>query len=169
MAARLEQTARPGDVIIGELTRRLVGPSVTLDVRSRRSALKGKAEPVPAFRVIDVRNETVAAADSSYRSSAAMRSSPRCTAAWDPRDGGPSWRRVRIVGDAGIGKSRLVYDLLDDLHGTARVLRGTCPPYGEGITFWPVADIVRSAAGITIGTDVEAARARWPRRAPTPR
>ncbi|MDP2290711.1 MAG: adenylate/guanylate cyclase domain-containing protein [Actinomycetota bacterium] len=167
VAARLEQTARPGDVIIGDLTRRLAGPSVTLDVLAPL-VLKGKAEPVPAFRVIDVRNEAVAARRFELPLVGRDAQLAVLRAAWTHAMAGPSWRRVRIVGDAGIGKSRVVYHLLDDLHGTASVLRGTCPPYGEGITFWPVADIVRSAAGITIGTDVETARAAVAATSPDP-
>ena len=157
VAARLEQTARPGDVVIGDLTRRLAGPSVTLEVLPPLT-LKGKAEPVPAYRVLDVQNQAVAVR--RFELPLVGRDAELATlrSAWAQVMASPSWHRVRLIGDAGIGKSRLVYHLLDDLHGTARMLRGTCLPYGEGITFWPVAEIVRSAAGITSGTDVPAAR-----------
>jgi hypothetical protein len=59
-----------------------------------------------------------------------------------------------------VGKSRLVAELLTGLEGTARVLSGRCLPYGKGITFWPVAEVVRQAAGMT-ETDLPAdARAK---------
>jgi predicted ATPase len=67
---------------------------------------------------------------------------------------------VTVLGMAGVGKSRLVAELLTGLEGTARVLSGRCLPYGKGITFWPVAEVVRQAAGMT-ETDLPAdARAK---------
>ena len=54
---------------------------------------------------------------------------------------------MAIVGEPGVGKTRLVAEFAGRLSG-ARVLRGRCLSYGEGITFWPVAEIVREAVGI---------------------
>ena len=48
---------------------------------------------------------------------------------------------VTVVGDAGVGKSRLVAEALDSIEAT--VVRGRCPPYGEGITYWPVVEVVK--------------------------
>ncbi len=53
-----------------------------------------------------------------------------------------------LTGDAGVGKSRLVRELIADVEGVAVALRGRCLSYGEGITFWPIGEIVRAAAGI---------------------
>jgi len=53
-----------------------------------------------------------------------------------------------ILGTAGVGKSRLVEEFVKDLGGRAEVLRGRCLSYGQGITFWPVAEVVRGAAGV---------------------
>ena len=47
---------------------------------------------------------------------------------------------VTVVGEAGVGKSRLIAELLDDVGDAGRVLRGRCLPYGEGITFWPITE-----------------------------
>ena len=56
---------------------------------------------------------------------------------------------ITVVGDPGVGKTRLVRDFTQGHAGDARVLRGRCLPYGDGITFWPLAEIARDAAGIT--------------------
>ena len=55
---------------------------------------------------------------------------------------------VTIVAQAGVGKSRLVEEFFDQIGATATTLRGRCLPYGRGITFWPLVEIVREAAGI---------------------
>ncbi len=57
-------------------------------------------------------------------------------------------RLVTVVGEAGVGKSRLVDEFVRSLDPDARFLRGRCLPYGEGITYWPLAEAVRQAAGI---------------------
>ena len=55
-------------------------------------------------------------------------------------------RLVTVLGSAGIGKSRLMNELLADTRAEARVLLGRCLPYGEGITYWPLRDLIRGAA-----------------------
>ena len=57
-----------------------------------------------------------------------------------------------VLGPAGVGKSRLVHEFLRDLAGLARVARGRCLPYGEGITFWPVLEVLKEAVGENGGT-----------------
>ena len=157
VAARLEQTAHPGDVVIGDLTRQLAGPKITLETLAPLT-LKGKSDPVPAYRVVDVQNETIAVRRFELPLLGRDAELETLRAVWRQTVSERRWTRLRVRGDAGIGKSRLVHHLLDDLTDTARVLRATCLPYGEGITFWPVAEITRSAAGITAGTDAESSR-----------
>ena len=62
---------------------------------------------------------------------------------------------VTVVGEAGVGKSRLVEEALDGIE--ARVVRGRCPPYGEGITYWPVVEVVKQVDALP--SDEEAAAA----------
>ncbi len=57
-------------------------------------------------------------------------------------------RMLTLVGDAGVGKSRLVGEVIDRVAVGARVLVGRCLPYGDGITFWPLRMMVLGAAGI---------------------
>src|SRR5207247_2596359 len=59
-----------------------------------------------------------------------------------------------VLGPAGIGKSRLAYEFASSVAGEATVVRGGCLPYGEGITFWPLVEIVRALAGGDIRTSL---------------
>ena len=68
-------------------------------------------------------------------------------------------RTITIVGDAGVGKTRLTREFLDWASGDATVLKGRCLPYGDGITFWPLIEVVREAAGIADDDSPEAALA----------
>jgi tetratricopeptide (TPR) repeat protein len=67
---------------------------------------------------------------------------------------------VTIVGDAGVGKTRLIADFIRRVGDDAVVLRGRCLAYGDGITFWPLLEIVRAAARIAEDDSPEAARAK---------
>ena len=92
------------------------------------------------------------------RSSGGTRSSERSRTPSDEVATTRSARLVTIVGDAGVGKSRLTAEFLEVAAGRAHALDGRCLPYGDGITFWPVAEAVRSLAGIV--NDDDAAEAR---------
>src|SRR5262249_38999598 len=65
-----------------------------------------------------------------------------------------------VLGAAGVGKSRLVREALAGIGGRARVLVGTCLPYGEGITFWPALEVVKQGTGIVDGDSAEEAVAK---------
>ena len=67
---------------------------------------------------------------------------------------------VTVLGDAGLGKSRLVTELVARVGDRARVLAARCLPYGEGITFWPVAELVKEAAAIDETDAPDAARSK---------
>ncbi len=54
---------------------------------------------------------------------------------------------VRVIGEAGLGKTRLIQEFAGDHGREAHVLTGRCLPYGEGITFWPLREVVRQAGG----------------------
>ena len=63
-----------------------------------------------------------------------------------------------MLGLAGVGKSRLVREFLDDIDGQALVARGRCLPYGEGITFWPLLEAVKEAVGLDDGDSSDSRR-----------
>jgi class 3 adenylate cyclase/tetratricopeptide (TPR) repeat protein len=159
VAARLEQNAQPGEILLGEPTYRLVRSSVGVEP-VEALALKGKSEPMSAYRLLGVgdtrrgpgpaevalvgRSEELALLAREFEAAVAER----------------SCRLVTVVGEPGVGKSRLAAELIDRLGPRARVLRGRCLPYGEGITYWPVAEMVREAAAIREEHEREEARAR---------
>jgi class 3 adenylate cyclase len=146
-AARLEQAARPGEVLIGDPTLRLVRDAVLVEAVAPVAA-RGKAEPVPAYRLLGV---TDAAAGPHPRADLRLigrESELRALLdAWSEVAAGGSCRLVTLVGEPGVGKSRLAGELVDRARG-ARVLTGRCLSYGEAITWWPLAEVVRTAAGI---------------------
>jgi class 3 adenylate cyclase/tetratricopeptide (TPR) repeat protein len=148
-AARLEQAAGAGEILIGEPTYRLVRDAVVARAIEPVDA-KGKAEPVPAYRL----DEVIAGAEARTRRS----NSPMVgrdtelrsiLAAFERSVADRNCRLVTILGEAGVGKSRLVLEALGAIGDRATVLRGRCLPYGEGITYWPVAEAIRQAAEIS--------------------
>jgi class 3 adenylate cyclase/tetratricopeptide (TPR) repeat protein len=146
-AARLEQAAQPGEVLVGEPTYRLVRDAVVVEPVDAVAA-KGKAEPVPAYRLLGV---TAGAAGRARRLEADLVGRERelelLLDAWRSVSTLGRCRLVTVVGEPGVGKSRLARELLERAPG-AHVLAGRCLPYGEGITWWPLAEIVREAAAI---------------------
>ncbi|TML45339.1 MAG: zinc-ribbon domain-containing protein [Actinobacteria bacterium] len=143
VAARLEQAAHPGEVLIGEPTLALVGGAVEVEPVDPLE-LKGKAEPVPAYRLLGVH-------DAPERQHEALfvgreRELAIVTEAWSRVQAEQRCELVTVVGDAGVGKSRLVDEFLHGLEAT--VLRGRCLPYGEGITYWPVVEVLKQLAAL---------------------
>jgi class 3 adenylate cyclase/tetratricopeptide (TPR) repeat protein len=147
-AARLEQAAGSGEIVLGDLTYRLARDQIEVDVMAPLM-LKGKAEPVPAYRLVGVNAEGGAAKASGTpfvgRETEMENLSRGLTDAIATRRA----RLVAVVGDAGVGKSRLIREFATSAEGQARLIRGRCLPYGDGITFWPLAEAIREAAGIT--------------------
>jgi class 3 adenylate cyclase/tetratricopeptide (TPR) repeat protein len=138
VAARLEQAAEPGEVLIGTETLGLVGAAVEVG-DERQLDLKGKSEPVAAHPLLTVSE----AAERSHASRFVGRARERqqLVDAWDRALAGPRCELVTVVGDPGVGKSRLVAEALAQID--ARVVRGRCLSYGEGITYWPVVEALK--------------------------
>jgi tetratricopeptide (TPR) repeat protein len=141
VAARLEQAAAPGEVLIGSATLELVSGAVEAEAIATLE-LKGKREPVPAYRLVSV-------LDSPERGHA-MRFVGRegelaqIAEAWERAEAQTRCELVTVVGEAGVGKSRLVAEALASVD--ARIVRGRCLPYGDGITYWPVVEVVKQLA-----------------------
>jgi class 3 adenylate cyclase/tetratricopeptide (TPR) repeat protein len=146
VAQRLESAAAPGEVLIGAQTARLVRGAAQLE-RVAPLRLKGKAAPVTAWRLEGVASET---AELRTRVTAAFvgRAAElrQLRDAFDDARARSAPRLVTVLGPAGIGKSRLVRAFLDEVRGEATAVVGRCLPYGEAITYWPVAEIVRQLA-----------------------
>ena len=144
VAQRLEAAAAGGEILIGDATWRLVRDAVSVEPLPPL-ALKGKSEPVAAWRLLDV--EPGAAGwsrrmDSPLvgRSSELARLGLELGRARAER----SCRTITIVGEPGVGKSRLAAELVASLGRGRVVLEGHCLPYGNGITYWPLVEIVRA-------------------------
>ena len=146
VAARLESAARPGEVLLGETTVALVrdavdvGEPLVLD-------LKGKAEPVVAYGLMDVH--------AGVRGHSRHLSAPLVGRSRELGLLAGTWGRVKsehgchlftLLGPPGVGKSRLVAEFLEGVDD-ALVLRAGCLSYGEGITYWPVIELLVQLLG----------------------
>jgi len=141
VAARLEQAARPGEVLIGAPTQQLVRDAVEVEPVVPL-ALKGKAEPVAAYRLLHVDPEAPAHArrhDTPFVARELELALLR--QAYDRAVGERRCNLFTILGAAGVGKSRLAAEFLTGVEAT--VIRGRCLHYGDGITFWPVVEALK--------------------------
>src|SRR5690242_4227720 len=140
VAARLEQAAEPGEILLGEETCRLVRDAVECEPAEAIRA-KGKSEPLQAYRLRSVSAEAPA-----RRHDAPMvgreRQGTLLEGAFAAVAGDRSCHLFTILGAAGVGKSRLVDEFLRTLPETT-VVRGRCLSYGEGISYWPVTEVVK--------------------------
>jgi class 3 adenylate cyclase/tetratricopeptide (TPR) repeat protein len=138
VSARLEQAAQPGEVLIGQPTLALVRDTAEVDP-VQPLELKGKAEPVPAYRLLRVREAPERRHEALFvgrvRELMTLREARERVLAEQ------CCELMTIVGDAGVGKSRLVEEALVSIE--AKVVRGRSLPYGEGITYWPVVEVLK--------------------------
>ncbi len=148
VAARLEQHAEPGQVLLGETTYRLLRDAVDADPVAPLE-LKGKADRVPAWSLTGVR-EVTSAIPRRLDSPMVGRERPlaQLRQAFDAAEGDDACQLFTLLGSAGVGKSRLVEEFLSMIGDGAEVLRGRCLPYGEGITYFPVVEAIKQAAGL---------------------
>lgn len=149
LTARLQQSAEAGEILLGDRTRQVVSQAVTVEPIQRHIA-DDAGNRLPAWRLVSADPSLSRYGPASEiplvgrtRELEWLRNALRETS----HTGAP--RRLTVVGSAGIGKSRLALEFADSAAGQARVLTGHCPPYGDGITFWPLREIVEHAAGGT--------------------
>jgi class 3 adenylate cyclase len=140
VAARLEQAARPGDIVIGCDTFRLVRHAVDAEPVAPLM-VKGKRAALEAFRLLTV------AADARGRAQRArgpmvgrQRERRRLLDAFHQAVADRSCQLFTVLGTAGVGKSRLVAEVLETIDGAATVAAGRCLPYGDGLTWWPLVE-----------------------------
>jgi class 3 adenylate cyclase/tetratricopeptide (TPR) repeat protein len=163
VAARLQSAGRPGSVTVGERTVRATSDAVEYR-RLEPLELKGKAEPVPAWEAVGL-----------IAAQAVRRSAPRRESPLVGRDDelgvlDSLYRRVTreerphlltLIGEAGVGKSRLLNEFERHLRsadppGTLRV--GHCLPYGSGIVYWALGEVIRTESGIV---DADSSEDAW--------
>ncbi|MGZ8636595.1 MAG: AAA family ATPase [Actinomycetota bacterium] len=158
VAARLEQAAAPGEILLGPQTYALVRDGV--DARpTDELELKGKRLPLVAYRLLAL---DPGASDGRADPALVGRGSELAAlrAAFERTVETHACSLLTILGSAGVGKSRLAREFESELGDAALVLGARCLPYGDGITFWPVGELVRQVCGITSDDSRERARAK---------
>ncbi len=160
VAARLEQACPPGEVYIGETTYRLVRDAVTVEAVEPLT-LKGKAEPVPAYRLVEVTPDAPGLAR-RLESPIVGREAQiaELLDVFERAEKERSCQLVTVSAPAGAGKSRLTKEFVEAARERATVLEGRCIPYGEGITYFPLAVMLRSLCGIEDEDTRDEARAK---------
>ena len=158
VAARLQQAAGPCEILLGPTTHDLVRGAVEAELAGPLT-LKGKAEPIDAYRLLDM----------CAPHAAPTRRMDTPLVGRDDENGTlrTVFRRavtqrlcemVLVTGAAGVGKTRLLTEFVRTVQDEAGVAQGHCPSYGEGITFWPLGEVIRQAAGISAGDALSHAR-----------
>ncbi|HUP33594.1 MAG TPA: AAA family ATPase [Gaiellaceae bacterium] len=155
VAARLQQAAQPGEILVGPFARRLtLGAVDTEEVGPLE--LKGFGEPLLAWRLTGIRETdgrapAVAAGFVGREYELELLENTLSRVLRDKRA-----HLFTIYGEPGVGKSRLAREFIEGVEG-ATILVGRSLPYGEGVTYWPVAEMVKVAAGITDDDPVQEA------------
>jgi class 3 adenylate cyclase/tetratricopeptide (TPR) repeat protein len=145
VAARLEQAAVLSQILLGEETFRLVRDAVEAE-EVEPLELKGKSEPVAAFRLVAVLPEAPVVARRAVAMVGRERELDRLHDAFSQALRDRSCRLFTLLGAAGVGKSRLAHEFVAALED-ATVVHGRCLSYGEGITYWPVVEILKQLLG----------------------
>jgi class 3 adenylate cyclase/tetratricopeptide (TPR) repeat protein len=152
-AARLQSAAPVNGILVGELTY-----AATRDVieyhEAEPIAAKGKSEPVQVWEAVATREIEAAAAADGVTFVGREQEVEALADAWSTALADRRPRLATILGPPGIGKSRLLAEFARRAEEDGgRVHWGRCLPYGEGITYWPVTELVKSAAGILQSDD----------------
>jgi class 3 adenylate cyclase/predicted ATPase len=143
VAARLEQAAAPGEILLGEETYRLVRDAVGVE-RLRPRSFKGKAEVVAPYRLLGVIEGSPAVARRFDTPFVGRKEElARLLTCFERSVTERTPALVTVLGPAGIGKTRLAAELVASVTERATVVQGRCLSYGEGITFWPLEEILR--------------------------
>jgi class 3 adenylate cyclase/tetratricopeptide (TPR) repeat protein len=160
VAARLQTAAAPGEILLGRDTYVLVRDSVEV-AEAASLVVKGKSDPVTAYRLIELTRDI---------GDLPPRAEPKLVgrveelrtlrAAFDESIRHRGCRMLTVVGGAGAGKSRLAHEFAASMGEATTVAWGRCLPYGEGITFWPVAEVVKHLAGIQSDDPRDTARSK---------
>jgi class 3 adenylate cyclase/tetratricopeptide (TPR) repeat protein len=158
VASRLQGAAQPGTVTVGERTYRATRDGI--EYRELEPlTLKGKAEPVPAWEAVCVRAAQPvrrATAETPLVGRADKLELLRSVYDRAERDRRP--HLVTVIGQAGVGKSRLRHELerwLGERHPPPTFREGRCLPYGSGIVYWALGEVIRAEAGIVDGDNTE--------------
>jgi class 3 adenylate cyclase len=164
VASRLQGAAPPGGLVVGEGTYRATRRAIEYEELDPVT-VKGKPEPIQLWRAVAARSRLGIDLDADSRSPFIGRQNElaqlKQTFARVQRES--SAQLVTVVGEPGAGKSRLVGELrgfIDDSPDLVYWRQGRCLPYGEGITFWALGEIVKAQAGILYSDTPDEAAAK---------
>jgi len=154
-AARLQQAAQPGEIMLGPAVERLTRRMVVTTPLGAQEA-RGFPDGVEAWRVVSVADDVgrrlvVSVPLVGREEEIELLHNTFARVVRDDRV-----HLVTVYGAPGVGKSRLAREFIDGVERST-ILTGRCLPYGEGVTYWAVAEMVKVAAGITDDDSVEAA------------
>src|SRR5438034_7320766 len=164
-ASRIQGVADPGAVFVGEATKRASDEAIVYQEAGSRE-LKGKAEPVPVWRAIRVVGGRGGALKSTGLEAPFVGRNRELRLIKELFHASAEERKahlVSVVGIAGTGKSRLSWEFFKYIEGLVEEVRwhrGRCLPYGEGVTYWALAEMVRTRAGIREGEEQASARSK---------
>jgi predicted ATPase/class 3 adenylate cyclase len=165
VAARLQAAARPGSVTVGESTYRATRDSISYE-QLKPMVLKGKSEPVPAWEAAGVVAERpvhrVAERPGAPLVGRVDESELLLSLVQRVQREGRA-QLVTVIGQAGVGKSRLLREFgarIATLEPLPKLLIGECPPYGEGIAYWALGEMIRAEFGIDGGEPTDSAWAK---------
>ena len=162
VAKRLQEAAAMGEVLIGEMTSRLVTGAIQIEPVDGRAW--GPAGAIDASRLVDV---LPGASTRGLRFKSPLvdrvRQLEPLTSAFRNIEADRACHLYTVLGSAGVGKSRLALEFVERLGDRVTVLTGQCLPYGEGITYWPLGDALRArwssddgaGAGLSLDTIAE--------------
>jgi class 3 adenylate cyclase/tetratricopeptide (TPR) repeat protein len=159
VAARLEKRAEPGEILIGEETHALVRREVQAEAAGKLD-LRGRRAPIDAYRLHSAARAPEVETPADGPLVGRGRDLALLNVAFERCVARGSREFVTVVGAAGVGKSRLVAELVARYRPRATLLVGRCLPYGEGITYWPLTEIVEQAVGIEDDDEAEVARSK---------
>jgi class 3 adenylate cyclase/tetratricopeptide (TPR) repeat protein len=165
VAARLQTSSTPGTITVGERTHRATNGLVEYEPLEPLS-LKGKSEPVAAWRVLRLLDARTGAVRRSHRETPLVGRDDELAALQTifgrvARNAAP--HLVTVIGAAGVGKSRLLRELEDALAGSqpdVPVRKGRCLPFGSGVVYWPLSEMLRAECAIVDGDPAEVAWAK---------
>jgi hypothetical protein len=164
-ASRLQGLAEPGTVLVGEATMRAAEGGIAFEPAGEH-LVKGREAPIVAYRALRVVGKVRGVGRSESLEAPFVGRDAELRLVRDLYHATARERRARlvsVVGQAGIGKSRLLWEFSKYTDGLAETLRwhqGRSPAYGEGVTFWALSEMIRQRAGILEGEDAEATRAK---------
>ena len=157
VAARLEKLAKPDQILLSEDTYRLIHSDVVAE-SAGSVELRGRDKPVATYRLVSAQPPELAEPVTDRPIIGRDADLSLLLIAFERAVARGSQEFVTVFGEPGVGKSRLVAEVAERYRSRATVLVGRCLPYGEGITYWPLVEVINQAADIADGDHASTAK-----------